>query len=81
MISDDMLAAFGPIGVKEDYSLPEQPQKTQRLPPINPRFFTPVGRGGRKQSSRRARTRRRRQRRRSGWTSRRSRTASGRADK
>jgi hypothetical protein len=36
-------AGFGPIGVKEDYTLPEEPRKTQRLPPISPRFFTPVG--------------------------------------
>ena len=43
MISDDMLAGFGPISVKEDYSLPDESHKTQRMPPINPRFFTPVG--------------------------------------
>ena len=42
MISDDMLAAFTPPGGKEGASPPDA-QKTQRMPPINPRFFTPVG--------------------------------------
>jgi hypothetical protein len=42
MISDDMLAAFAPAGGRKDGNAPAQ-QRTQRLPPINPRFFTPVG--------------------------------------
>jgi len=42
MISDDMLAAFSPTGAGKDASAPP-PQRTPRAPPINPRFFTPVG--------------------------------------
>jgi hypothetical protein len=43
MISDDMLAAFSPAGSTEGGASPPGSQRTQRLPPINPRFFTPVG--------------------------------------